>query len=104
VRIGNKAIDEKMNTVGITELAHTRVGCYKISETSVIIIIIIINITIIITRFYIECGLTRTHLSRYIRTELYIKLSHHALPPSKSNARMIFKTGRLQFHQFFTFC
>ena len=94
MRISNKAIDEKMNTVGTTGLAYTRVDCCKISETSVIIIIIIIIIIsivfIIITRFSITCGLARTHLSCYSRTELYIKLSHHALTPSKSNAGMIF--------------
>jgi hypothetical protein len=72
--IGYNPIDEEMNTGCITELAHRRVGSYAISKTSVIIIIIII-----IMRFSITCGLTRTDLSRYIRTD-YIKPNDNKLP------------------------
>jgi heme/copper-type cytochrome/quinol oxidase subunit 2 len=72
-----------MNTGCTTELAHSRVGCYEISETSVIIMIIIITIIIIIIiiimRFSITCGLTRTYLPRYSRTD-YIKLNDNELP------------------------
>jgi hypothetical protein len=49
---GLNATDEEMNTGCITELAHTRVGCYEISETSVIIIIIIIIIISFIKGIY----------------------------------------------------
>jgi uncharacterized membrane protein len=75
---GYTAIDEEINTGCITELAHMRVGCYAVTETSVIIIIIIIIITItiiiiiifiIIMRSSITRGLTRKHLPRYSRTD-----------------------------------